>query len=213
MGGMVRFATRVEGNGTGEVWWGLLQGWGWKRNRGGMVGLATRVGGEQETGKVWGACYRNTEKRRRNGGACYKAGEGNTEQGRYGGHATREGTGGTMKRVSSLHLMSQIPTPQATTFRRHKRGASPVYSFPAKPLSLIQAPLPCSKLLETRCAGCLPLSVCMTAKLSHSNLQHDARLTSKTEMFCPKQVFFFHLCLFFMRPRAFRFHFVLLRKC
>ena len=96
----------------------------------------------------------------------------------------------TMKRVSSLHLMSRIPTPQATTFRRHKRGASPVYSFPAKPLSLIQAPLPCSKLLETHCAGCLPLSVCMTAKLSHSNLQHDARLTSKTEMFCPKQVFF-----------------------
>lgn len=126
----------------------------------------------------------------------------------------------TMKRVSSLHLMSQIPTPQATTFRRHKRGASPVYSFPAKPLSLIQAPLPCSKLLETHCAGCSPLSVCMTGKLSHSNLQHDARLTFKTEMFCPKHPktsCFFSICAFLScardGPRAFRFHFVLLRKC
>ena len=75
-GGMVGLATRLGGgNGTVEVWWGLLPGWG--RNR--------------EQGRYGRACYRNKEKRRRNGGACYKAGEGNTEQGRYGGHATIQG--------------------------------------------------------------------------------------------------------------------------
>ena len=180
----------------------------WKRNRGGMMGLATRVGGEQGTGKVWAGLLQEQRKGKEEWWACYKGGNG------------EQGTAGTMKRVSSLHLMSQIPTPQATTFRRHKRGASPVYSFPAKPLSLIQAPLPCSKLLETHCAGCSPLSVCMTGKLSHSNLQHDARLTFKTEMFCPKHPktsCFFSICAFLScardGPRAFRFHFVLLRKC